>query len=251
MKILAFSNQKGGVGKTTTVQNLGCALHRNNKKVLLIDLDAQGNLTDSYGINGDEIEYSLFDLLKGRKDVSEVLLSIDGIDIIPTNIELTGADMELAGIPGREFLLKDALENISGYDYILLDCPPNLSIMTLNALSCSHKVYIPLQTEYYSIKGMSQLIDSINLIKKRINPQLELGGIICTMFDSRKKLNREVKEIIEDYFSGKVLNTLIRENISLAEAPSKSMSIFDYKPDSNGAKDYHDLALEIINLEER
>jgi chromosome partitioning protein len=250
MKILAFSNQKGGVGKTTTVQNLGKGLSNLGKKVLLVDLDAQGNLTDSYGIDNHSLNKTVYHVLKGNESVKNVIMKSQGVDILPSNLELSGADLEFSSIPGREFLLKDALEELYEYDYILIDCPPNLSIMTLNALSAAHKVYIPLQTEYYSIKGMAQLLDSIKLIKKRINHKLELGGVICTMYDRRKNLNKEVKDIIDEYFEGKVLNTQIRENVSLAEAPSKSISIFDYKPNSNGAEDYLNLAKEIIEREE-
>ncbi|MBN2837192.1 MAG: ParA family protein [Fusobacteriaceae bacterium] len=251
MKILAFSNQKGGVGKTTTVQNLGKGLSNLGKKVLLVDLDAQGNLTDSYGIDNQSLNKTVYHVLKGSESIKNVIMKSQGVDILPSNLELSGADLEFSSIPGREFLLKDALEELSEYDYILIDCPPNLSIMTLNALSAAHKVYIPLQTEYYSIKGMAQLLDSIKLIKKRINHKLELGGVICTMYDKRKNLNKEVKDIIDEYFEGRVLNTQIRENISLAEAPSKSISIFDYKPNSNGAEDYLNLAKEIIEREEQ
>lgn len=250
MKILTFSNQKGGVGKTTTVQNLGKGLELLGKKVLLIDLDAQGNLTDSYGIDSNKLDKTIYNVLKGGASIRDVVCSSNGIDIIPSNLELSGADLEFSSIPGREFLLRDALEEIKGYDYVLVDCPPNLSIMTLNALSAADKVYIPLQTEYYSIKGMAQLLDSIKLIKKRINPKLEVGGVICTMYDSRRNLNREIKGIIQEYFEGKVLDTYIRENISLAEAPSKSMTIFEYKSNSNGAEDYNSLAKEIIKREE-
>jgi len=250
MKILTFSNQKGGVGKTTTVQNLGKAFSNLGKRVLLIDLDAQGNLTDSYGIDGGSLDKTIYNVMKGTIDIKEVILNSQGVDIVPSNLGLSGADLEFSSIPGREFLLKDALESLDVYDYVLIDCPPNLSIMTLNALSVAHKVYIPLQTEYYSVKGMAQLLDSIKLVKKRINSNLELGGVICTMYDARRNLNREVKDIIAEYFEGKVLDTFIRENISLAEAPSKSMSIFDYKANSNGAEDYMNLAKEIIEREE-
>lgn len=250
MKVLAFSNQKGGVGKTTTVQNLGKGLAKMGKKVLLVDMDAQGNLTDSYGIESHNLDRTIYHVLKGKNRIVDVVRESQGVSIVPSNLELSGADLELSSVPGREFLLRDALEEHKEYDYVLIDCPPNLSIMTLNALSASDRVYIPLQTEYYSIKGMSQLLDSIKLIKKRINPKLELGGVICTMYDSRRNLNKEVKDIIEDYFEGKVLDTYIRENVALAEAPSKSMSIFDYKPNSNGAEDYMNLTKEILEREE-
>ncbi len=250
MKVLTFSNQKGGVGKTTTVQNLGKGLAKMGKRVLLVDMDAQGNLTDSYGIESHNLDKTIYHVLKGKSKIIDVVKESQGLSIVPSNLELSGADLELSSVPGREFLLRDALEEYREYDYVLIDCPPNLSIMTLNALSASDRVYIPLQTEYYSIKGMSQLLDSIKLIKKRINPKLELGGVICTMYDSRRNLNKEVKDIIEDYFEGKVLDTYIRENVALAEAPSKSMSIFDYKPNSNGAEDYMNLTKEILEREE-
>lgn len=250
MKIFAFANQKGGVGKTTTVQNLGMGLKKLGKKVLLIDLDAQGNLSDSYGINLNELEHTIYDVFKGKKGLDQVVCEQQGLSVVPSNLELSGADIEFSSIPGREFLLKDALEEIGGYDIALIDCPPNLGLMTLNALSAADAIYIPLQTEYYSLKGMAQLLDCIKLIKKRINSKLDFGGVICTMYDQRKNLNRDVKELIDDYFEGKVLETVIRENISLAEAPSKSMTIFDYKPNSNGADDYLQLTKEILKREE-
>lgn len=250
MKIFAFANQKGGVGKTTTVQNLGMGLKNLGKKVLLIDLDAQGNLSDSYGIDLDKLEHTIYDVFKGKKELNNVIYEQQGLSIIPSNLELSGADIEFSSIPGREFLLKDALEEINGYDIVLIDCPPNLGLMTLNALTAADTIYIPLQTEYYSMKGMSQLLDCIKVIKKRINSKLDFGGVICTMYDQRKNLNRDVKELIDDYFEGKVLETVIRENISLAEAPSKSMTIFDYKPASNGAVDYLNLTKEILEREE-
>lgn len=250
MKIFAFANQKGGVGKTTTVQNLGMGLKNLGKKVLLIDLDAQGNLSDSYGIDLNKLEHTIYDVFKGKKELNNVICEQQGLSIIPSNLELSGADIEFSSIPGREFLLKDALDEINGYDIVLIDCPPNLGLMTLNALTAADTIYIPLQTEYYSLKGMSQLLDCIKVIKKRINSKLDFGGVICTMYDQRKNLNRDVKELIDDYFEGKVLETVIRENISLAEAPSKSMTIFDYKPASNGAVDYLNLTKEILEREE-
>lgn len=250
MKIFAFANQKGGVGKTTTVQNLGMGLKNLGKKVLLIDLDAQGNLSDSYGIDLNKLDHTIYDVFKGKKGLNNIIHEQQGVSIAPSNLELSGADIEFSSIPGREFLLKDALEEIGDYDVVLIDCPPNLGLMTLNALSAADTIYIPLQTEYYSLKGMAQLLDCIKLIKKRINSKLNFGGVICTMYDHRKNLNRDVKELIDDYFEGKVLETVIRENISLAEAPSKSMTIFDYKPVSNGAEDYLNLTKEILKREE-
>ena len=246
MKTIAFVNQKGGVGKTTTVINVGMGLQKLNKKVLLIDLDPQGNLTYSMGIPAHELKVTIFDLLKEKATLSEVIIKKDNLDIVTANLSLSGADMELAGIAGREFLLKDVLDKVSGYDYVLIDCPPNLGILTLNALTAANAVFVPLQTEYLAMQGMSQLLQTVEVVKTRLNKELKLEGIIGTMYDSRRNLCKEVVEKLKEHFGDLVFDTLIRDNVALAEAPSFGKSIFDYRKESNGAKDYFNLCKEIV-----
>jgi chromosome partitioning protein len=247
VKIIAFINQKGGVGKTTTTINVGVGLGRQGKKVLLIDLDSQANLTTSLGFDLDELKYSVYDLMKGSADFKDVLLDYKGVGVIPSHIALSGSDLELSGVTGRELLLKEALEgNIDGYDYVLLDCPPSLGLLTLNALVSAREIYIVLQAEYLALQGMKQLLDSVAIIKKRLNKNLEITGIIGTQFDNRKKLNKEVMDKIREHFGSKVFNTLIRDNVSLAEAPSHGLDIYSYKPDTYGAADYSQLTTEVI-----
>lgn len=246
MKTIAFINQKGGVGKTTSCVNIGAGLVRQKKKVLLIDIDPQAHLTTSLGLPTEELEYTIYDLIKGEAKVKDVVLDKRGIDIIPSTLDLSAADIEFSSLAGREFLLRDSLKEVKGYDYIFIDCPPSLGILTLNALTYANEVYIPLQTEYLALKGMKKLLDTIELIKNRLNKKLVLTGIICTMYDKRKNLNKEVVEKIKGYFGKKLFKTLIREAVALAEAPSFGKHIFEYKPKSNGAEDYLSLCNEII-----
>lgn len=247
MKVIAFINQKGGVGKTTTTVNVGVGLGRQGKKVLLIDLDSQANLTTSLGFDLDGIKHSVYDLMKGTVEFKDALLDYKGVGVIPSHIALSGADLELSGVAGRELLLREALEeHLNAYDYVLLDCPPSLGLLTLNALVVAREIYIVLQTEYLALQGMSQLLDAVGLIKKRLNKSLEITGIIGTQFDNRKKLNKEVMDKIREHFGPKVFNTLIRDNVSLAEAPSHGMDVYTYKSDSYGAMDYMQLTNEVI-----
>jgi len=246
MKIIAFINQKGGVGKTTCTMNIGAGLTMLGKKVLLIDLDPQAHLTYSLGIEAHKLENTVYELLKGNCQAKKVIISRNGIDLLPSSLELSGAEIEFSGIAGREFLLKEALDGIHSYDYMLIDCPPSLGLLTLNALTTTQEVYIPLQTEFLALQGMSKLLSTIEIVKKRLNKNIEITGIIATRFDNRKNLNKEVVEKIEKYFGSRFFKTLIRDNVSLAEAPSYGQTIFEYKASSYGAKDYLNLCHEII-----
>lgn len=247
MKTIAFTNQKGGVGKTTSTINVGAGLRLQGKKVLLIDLDPQANLTYSLRMNSQRIDKTIYDVLKGNAQAEEALINHNGFDILPSSIDLSGAEMEFANEPARETLLKHSLKTLAGYDYVLIDCPPNLGLLTLNALTAVSEVFIVLQSEYLALHGLSKLMDVIRVVQERLNPDIELAGIICTLFDKRKNLNKEVVGHIKDYFGAKVFETIIRDNIALAEAPSHHKTIFEYDPESNGAKDYMALAKEIKN----
>jgi chromosome partitioning protein len=249
-RIIALVNQKGGVGKTTSTINIGAGLTRHKKKVLLVDLDPQANLTYSLGIDAHNLEDTIYEVLKSEIDAKDAIISKNGYDIIPASINLSGAEIELSGAAGRELLLKEAFSDvIKQYDYILLDCPPSLGLLTLNGLTTATEVYIPLQTEFLALHGMSKLLQTIDVIKRRLNNKLRITGIIGTLYDKRKKLNQEVISKIKEHFSDKLFNTLIRDNISLAEAPSYGQDIITYKKDSNGAIDYLALSKEIINQE--
>jgi chromosome partitioning protein len=246
-KVLALVNQKGGVGKTTSTKNIGAGLATLGYAVLLIDLDPQANLTYSLGIQAHELDKTVYELLKEEVKAKDVVIEKNGLYIIPSSINLSGAEMELSGQAGRELLLKEAIEDITkDYDYILLDCPPSFGLLTLNALTTAKEVYVPLQTEFLALQGMTKLIETVNIIKKRLNTGLDITGIIGTRYDNRKNLNREVIEKIKGYFGNKLFNTMIRDNVALAEAPSFGQHIFSYKKDSYGAEDYLNLCKEII-----
>lgn len=248
MKTIAFTNQKGGVGKTTSTINVGAGLCLQGKKVLLVDLDPQANLTYSLRMNSQRLDTTIYDVLKGKIDPKDAIINHNGFDILPSSIDLSGAEMEFANEPARETLLRNILGRLdNGYDYILIDCPPNLGLLTLNAFTAVREVFIVLQSEYLALHGLSKLMDVIKIVKERLNPDIELSGIICTLFDKRKNLNREVVDHIKDYFGDKVFKTIIRDNVALAEAPSHHKTIFEYDPESRGAEDYMALAKEIRN----
>ncbi|MDR8391622.1 AAA family ATPase [Aliifodinibius sp. S!AR15-10] len=247
MRSIAFTNQKGGVGKTTSTINVGAGLCLQGKKVLLVDLDPQANLTYSLRMNSQRIEKTIYDVLKGTTPLEEALINHNGFDILPSSIDLSGAEMEFANEPARETLLKHSLSSLEEYDYVLIDCPPNLGLLTLNALTAVNEIFIVLQSEYLALHGLSKLMDVIKVVQQRLNSEIEISGIICTLFDGRKNLNNEVVGHIKDYFGPKVFDTIIRDNISLAEAPSHHKTIFEYAPESHGAKDYMSLAKEIKN----
>jgi len=247
-RIIGLINQKGGVGKTTTVANLGAALSQLKKTVLLVDMDPQANL--SYHLLGTDVhslERSIYDTLTGKVGLKDILVKRkDGLEIVPSGIGLSGFEVELAKKAGRETLLKGALGVAKGYDYILVDCPPSLGLLTLNTLVAVKEVFIPLQVEFFALQGISRLVETIQVVKDRLNKSLEVTGIILCMYDIRRRLSREIEEKIRGYFKGKVFQTVIRENVSLAESPSYGQSIFGYAPRSHGAEDYLKLAREVI-----
>jgi chromosome partitioning protein len=245
--IISLINQKGGVGKTTCAINIGAGLSQLDKRVLLVDLDAQAHLTYGLGIPAHDLTQSVYNLLRGEIDLKQLAIRRNGMHVIPSSIDLSGADIELSGVAGREFLLKEALSKAVDYDYVLIDCPPNLGLLTLNALTTSNEVYIPVQTEFLALQGMSKLIQTTDVVKKRLNELLNVTGVIATRYDNRKNLNREVVERIRGYFGDRVFGTLIRDNVALAEAPSFGQTIFEYAPKSYGAEDYERLCQEIVD----
>lgn len=248
IKKIAFSNQKGGVGKTTSTINVGAGLSRQGKRVLLVDLDPQANLTYSLRQHSQRLDTTVYDVLKGRAELDESIIQHQEFDILPSSIDLSGAEMEFANEPAREMLLKNILRKCEDdYDYILIDCPPNLGLLTLNAFTAVSEIFIVLQSEYLALHGLSKLTEVINIVKERLNPEIEITGIICTLYDGRKNLNREVVDHIQDYFGDKVFDTIIRDNVALAEAPSHHKTIFEYDPQSYGAEDYMALAKEVKN----
>jgi len=246
MKIIALINQKGGVGKTTCAINIGAGLNMLNKRVLLIDLDPQAHLTYSLGLPAHELKNTVYELLKGNVTLKDTIIKRNGLSLVPSSLNLSGAEIEFSGMAGREFLLKEILDRENKFDYAFIDCPPSLSLLTLNALTTAQEVYIPLQTEFLALQGMTKLLETIAIVKKRLNSGLDITGIIATRFDIRKNLNREVVNKIKEYFGDKLFSTMIRDNISLAEAPSFGKTIFEYKSNSYGAKDYLNLCREIV-----
>lgn len=246
MPTIALINQKGGVGKTTSTINLGAGLSMLGKSVLLVDLDPQAHLTYGLGIQAHELDYTVYEVLKGEVTAGEAIVRRDGLEVLPSSLSLSAAEVELSGMAGREFLLKESLASLPVNDFVLLDCPPSLGLLTLNALTAAQEVFIPLQTEFLALQGMSKLIDTVNVVKKRLNPDLTISGIIGTQFDARKNLNREVVEKIREYFADKLFETLIHDNVALAEAPSYGQTIFEYRPDCRGAQDYLALSQETV-----
>ncbi len=249
MKVISLVNQKGGVGKTTTAVSLASYIGKKKKKVLLIDLDPQANATSGLGIEKNELENTTYDLLINETPVTEVILetSAQNVDIIASNINLAGAEVELVNAISRENILRTAVEEIrDDYDYIIIDCPPSLGLLTINALTASDGIIIPIQGEYYALEGLSQLVETINIVKKKLNPDIEILGVVLTMFDMRTQLSKQVKEEVEDYFKKKVFKTIIPRNVRLAEAPSHGLAISDYDKSSKGAKAYEALAAEVI-----
>ena len=247
MRKIAILNQKGGVGKTTLVANLGAGLARQRKRMrlLLVDLDPQAHLTYSLGLAAHELKTSIYELLQGQAVLSEALVEIkEGLHLIPASLDLASAELEFAAVPGREFLLKELLAEVEGYDYILIDCPPNLGLLTINALTMAEEVIIPVQTEFLALQSLSRLLETIQVVQKRLNPGLAISGMVATRYAKRKNLNREVVENLRQHFGKLVYKTIIRDNVSLAEAPSHGLDIFSYKPRSYGAEDFTALSRE-------
>ncbi|HPD97038.1 MAG TPA: ParA family protein [Synergistales bacterium] len=246
-RTIAVINQKGGVGKTTTAANLGVALARSGKNVLLVDADPQAHLSVSLG--HPDAEPSLYEVLTGKGSLQDVAVSVEkGVDLVPADITLARADMELSWQPGKDFILREVLASASERDFTLIDCPPSLGLLTLNALTASDEVLIPLQAEFLPLRGISQLIEAIDLVRSRTNPGLSITGVLFTRWDGRKVLSRETLEQAGTCFGNALMKTRIRECVSLAEAPGNGQHIFDYAPRSNGASDYLDMAHEVLAM---
>ena len=244
MRVIAISNNKGGVGKTTSTVNIAAALHILGKKVLVIDIDHQAQSTYHFGYNPNNLTYSVYNVLKGEISYKDVIIDRDGLHILPSKNELK--DIEFIPLPAKEFLLKEALDGMSGYDFILIDCPPSLGILTLNALTFAKEILVPLQVQFLPFHGMYNLFEAVQMVKRRLNKDVEITGIIGTMFNPKKQINVEVIEETKKRLPGKLFETLIRENVLLQEAPSWGKTIFEYKPNSNGAVDYMNLTNEIL-----
>ena len=243
-KVISISNHKGGVGKTTSAINIGAGLHSLGKRVLLIDLDPQANLSQSLGIT--EPEYTIYGAIRGEHPLRPTEI-VKGLDIVPATLDLSGAEVELSGEAGREYILRELLEPVRGsYDYILIDSPPSLGLLTINALTASGEILIPLQAQYLALQGLAKLLEIVEKIQKRLNKELKVGGVFITQYDSRKVLNRDVVATIEGHLKGQVFKSRIRDNIALAEAPSQGLDIFRYAPKSYGAEDYLSLCKEIL-----
>lgn len=247
--VISLANQKGGVGKTTTSVNLGADLATMGKKVLLIDADAQGNATSGVGIQKSDIQKDIYDILVNEEPISEAIIPSkhEGLDIVPATIQLSGADIELTPQMARETRLLNALKSVSDqYDYVLVDCPPSLGLITVNAFTASDSILIPVQTEYYALEGLSQLLNTVQLVKKHFNPDLDVEGVLLTMYDSRTKLGRQVNDEVRKYFGDKVYDTIITRNVRLSEAPSYGLPIIDYDPNSKGSELYMQFAKEVL-----
>lgn len=248
-KVISLVNQKGGVGKTTTSINLSACLAEEGKKVLTIDMDPQGNTTSGLGLDKHKVEGTVYEVLLGSMEMEEAIQKnvFPNLDVLPANVELSGAEIELIGVDKKEFILKKKVEALRDhYDYIMIDCPPSLNMLTVNAMTTADSVLVPIQCEYYALEGLSQLLRTVNLVKTRLNPGLKLEGVVFTMYDKRTNLSAQVVENVRTNLKQNVFRTIIPRNVRLSEAPSYGMPITKYDPKSTGAESYHLLAKEII-----
>ena len=254
-RIIAIANQKGGVGKTTTSINLSACLAEVGKKILLIDIDPQGNATSGFGVDKNNLENTIYEMFIGECTLEDCLINdvIDNLSILPSNVNLSGAEIDLLDVEKREYILKKYVEKIKDdYDFIIIDCPPSLNILTVNAMTTADSILVPIQCEYYALEGLSQLIHTINLVKQRLNPDVEMEGVVFTMYDARTNLSLEVVESVKQNLHQNVYKTIIPRNIRLAEAPSHGLPINLYDSKSVGAESYRYLAQEVIcNDEDR
>ena len=243
-KVISISNHKGGVGKTTSAINIGAGLNKLGKKVLLIDLDPQANLSQSLGLIDQD--RNIYGAIRGEYKLEPISI-LKGLDLIPSTLDLSGAEIELSGEAGREYILRELIDPLRGsYDFIIIDSPPSLGLLTINSFTASDEILIPLQAQYLALQGLAKLMEVVDKIQKRLNKDLKLGGVIVTQYDNRKVLNRDVVSTIETHFKDEVFKTKIRDNIALAEAPTQGVDIFRYNPKSYGAEDYLSLCREIL-----
>lgn len=249
-RIIAVANQKGGVGKTTTSINLSASLAAKGKKVLIIDIDPQGNTTSGFGIDKNELENTVYELILGECSIHDCIIKnvVPNVSVLSSNVNLAAAEIELIGVEKKEYILKKEVDYVKDkYDYIIIDCPPSLSMLTVNAMTTANTVLVPIQCEYYALEGLSQLIHTVNLVKERLNPELDIEGVLFTMYDSRTNLSLQVVENVKNNIQANVYKTLIPRNIRLAEAPSYGLPISIYDPKSAGAEAYMLLADEVIS----
>ena len=253
-RIIAIANQKGGVGKTTTAINLSASLAAKKKKVLVIDTDPQGNTTSGFNIDKNNLDNTIYELILGECSIQDCLIRdiIPNITVLPSNVNLAAAEIELIGVEKKEYILKNEVDWIRDqYDFIIIDCPPSVNMLTVNAMTTADTVLVPIQCEYYALEGLSQLIHTVNLVRERLNPNLQIEGILFTMYDARTNLSMQVVENVKNNLNLKIFKTVIPRNIRLAEAPSYGLPINLYDPKSTGAESYMALAKEVINRKER